>query len=180
MKPEQDPSPQDTKDPAERESAVTTLRRPVPWDITDEEIEEWKHSRSGEPGRCFAGYIAAAIRDGRYDDGKELLPLGSVVYREISRATVDLAMGMLMDRGMVRKSGNAWYPAVPGRLTPTARRAIAFLLASREQLPPTLATELDSYKATLDTWHPDTPAAKPATQPLAQKSPAQRTLKPTG
>jgi hypothetical protein len=135
---------------------VTTLNLaarglPVPaWDITDEEISEWQHSRSGIPGTILAGYTAAAIRDGKYDSGRELFPRESGAYREVTRETVDRAMTMLMERGMVRKSGTAWYPVVPGRLTPSARRAVAVLLACREALPPTLATELDSYQTALD------------------------------
>jgi hypothetical protein len=133
-------------------SAVTTLKpfRPVPsWDITDEEISEWQHSRSGIPGVILAGYTAAAIRDGKYDTGRELFPRESEAYREVTRETVDSAMTMLMERGMVRKSGSAWYPVVLGRLTPSARRAVAVLLACREALPQALATELDSYQAAL-------------------------------
>jgi len=123
---------------------------PVPaWDITDEEINEWQHSRSGIPGTILAGYTAAAIRDGKYDGGKELFPRESGAYREVTRETVDHAMTMLMERGMVRKSGNAWFPVVPGRPTPSARRAVAVLLACREALPEALATELDSYQAAL-------------------------------
>jgi hypothetical protein len=151
MKPEQEPRPDDKERSATRGSAVATLFRSVPaWDITDEEISEWQHSRSGVPGVCFAGYIAAAIRDGRYDGGGELFPPGSMVYREITRETVALAMEMLMDRGMVRKSGGAWYPVVPGRLEPSTRRAVAVLLARRADLPPALAAELDSWKRALE------------------------------
>jgi len=124
---------------------------PVPgWDITDEEINDWQHSRSGIPGTILAGYTAAAIRDGKYDSGRELFPRESGAYREVTRETVDYAMTMLMERGMVRKSGSAWFPVVPGRPAPTARRAVAVLLSCREALPPTLATELDSYQAALD------------------------------
>jgi hypothetical protein len=134
---------------------VTTLFRPVPaWDITDEEIREWQHSHSGIPGVVFAGYTAAAIKDGRYDDGKELFPPGSGVYREITRKALDQAMAMLAERGMVRKSGGAWYPVTPGRIAPSTRRAVTILLARRDELPPALATELDSYKAALETMHP--------------------------
>jgi hypothetical protein len=144
---------------AHKTSTVTTLKplRPVPaWDITDEEISEWQHSRSGIPGTILAGYTAAAIRDGKHDSGRELFPRESGAYREVTRETVDSAMTMLMERGMVRKSGSAWYPVVPGRLTPSARRAIAVLLACREALPPALTTELDSYQATLDATPPGT------------------------
>ena len=139
-------------------STMPSMRppRPVPaWDITDEEISEWQHSRSGIPGTILAGYTAAAIRDGKYDGGRELFSRESGAYREVSRETVDYAMTMLMERGMVRKSGSAWYPVVPGRLTPSARRAVALLLACRETLPPALATELDSYQMTLDGAPPE-------------------------
>jgi hypothetical protein len=130
---------------------VSTLPRPVPaWDITDEEISEWQHSHSGIPGRVFAGYMAAAIKNGKYDGGKELCPPDSGVYREVTRETVDRAMEMLAERGMVRKSGRAWYPVTPGRIAPSTRRAVAVLLTSREELPPALADELESYQAALD------------------------------
>ena len=144
---------------------MTSMRpsRPVPaWDITDEEISEWQHSRSGIPGTILAGYTAAAIRDGKYDGGKELFPRESGAYREVTRETVDHAMTMLMERGMVRKSGSAWYPVVPGRLMPSARRAVAVLLACREALPLALATELDSYQAILDATPPVDPGGSQA------------------
>jgi len=51
------------------------------WDITDEEINDWQHSRSGIPGTILAGYTAAAIRDGKYDGGRELFPRESGAYR---------------------------------------------------------------------------------------------------
>jgi hypothetical protein len=124
--------------------------RPVPaWDITDEEISEWQHSRSGIPGVVLAGHVAAAIRDGRRGGG-ELFPPSSEAYREVTKETVDSAMEMLMERGMVRKSGAAWYPVTPGRPAPSARRAVAILLAMREDLPSALAAELHAYQATLD------------------------------
>jgi hypothetical protein len=123
----------------------------------------------------LAGYTAAAIKNGRYDGGKELFPAGSVVYREVTRQTVDWAMQMLAERGMVRRSGGAWYPVAPGRIAPSARRAVATLLASREQLPPALATELDSYMAALDAMHPHAPGGRSATQPATGRAikPAQ-------
>jgi hypothetical protein len=149
---------------------ITTLPRPIPaWDITDEEISEWQHSRSGTPGMVLAGYTAAAIRDGRYSGG-ELFPPGSQAYREVTRQTVDKAMQMLAERGMVRKSGNAWYPVTPGRIAPSTRRAITILLASREQLPPALATELDAYNAALDTMHPDAPGGRSASQAATERA----------
>jgi hypothetical protein len=130
---------------------VSTLPRPIPaWDITDEEISEWQHSHSGIPGMVFAGYMAAAIKNGRYDGGQELVPPDSGVYREITRKTVDQAMEMLAERGMVRKSGRAWYAITPGRIAPSTHRAAAVLLASREELPSALAAELESYLAILD------------------------------
>jgi hypothetical protein len=51
---------------------------------------------------------------------------------------------------MVRKSGGAWYPVTPGRIAPSTRRAVTVLLASRAELPPALAAELESYEAALD------------------------------
>ncbi|HTU74947.1 MAG TPA: hypothetical protein VMG38_15645 [Trebonia sp.] len=149
-----------------RVSTVTTRKpfHPVPaWDITDEEISEWQHSRSGIPGMILAGYTAAAIRDGKYDSGRELFPRESGAYREVTRETVDYAMTMLMERGMVRKSGSGWYPVVPGRLTPSAHRALGVLLACREALPPALATELVAYQIALDSAHPEGPSASQAT-----------------
>jgi hypothetical protein len=75
MKPEQESRPEDRERSAGRGSTVTPLFRSVPaWDITDEEISEWQQSRSGIPGVRFAGHMAAAIRDGRYDDGREMFP----------------------------------------------------------------------------------------------------------
>jgi len=154
-------------------STVTSLKpfRPVPaWDITDEEISEWQHSRSGVPGVILAGYTAAAIRDGKYDSGRELFPRESGAYREVTRETVDSAMTKLMERGMVRRSGSGWYPVVPGRLAPSAHRAVAVLLACREALPPALAAELDSYQAALD--------AAPATDPGGSQVASEWTIQP--
>ena len=54
-------------------------------------------------------------------------------------------MTMLMERAMVRRSGSAWYPVVPGRLAPSARRAVAVLLARREASPQALATNNAAY-----------------------------------
>lgn len=147
---------------------VTPLRPPRPvqaWDITDEEISEWKHSRSGIPGIVFAGYTAAAIKDGRYDASKELFPPDSGVYREIAREAVNQAMEMLAERGMVRKAGRAWYPVSPGRIAPSTRRAVAALLAIREELPPALAAELGCYQAALDANRPQPPGGTLAGHP---------------
>lgn len=128
------------------------VRRPpflsVPaWDISDEEISEWKRTQ----GMRLAAYTAECIRDGAYDNGEEIYPPGSVVYQEITRAAVDQVMEVLAERGMVRKSGSAWRAIAPGRLEPSVRRAVAVLLARRADLPPALAAELDSWQLTLDT-----------------------------
>ena len=117
------------------------------WDISDEEISEWKQV----PGMRFAAYTAECIRDGQYDDGQEVYPLGSVVYRELSRVAVDRVMEVLAERGMVRKSGSAWCAVTPGRMEPSIRRAVAVLLARRADLPPVLAAELGAWKLSLDT-----------------------------
>jgi|SRR5579862_9278825 len=116
------------------------------WDISQEEISEWKQT----PGTRFAAFTAECIRDGKYDNGQELYPPGSVVYTEITRRTVDRAMELLAERGMVRNSGGAWHAITPGRMEPSIRRAVAVLLARRADLPPALAAELDSWKVTLD------------------------------
>lgn len=120
------------------------------WNISDEEISEWKRT----PGRKLAAYTAECIRDGKYDNGEELYPPESEVYREITRDAVDQAMGALAERGMVRKSGSAWHAIAPGRLQSGTCHAVATLLAHREDLPPTLAAELDSWKNTLDALDP--------------------------
>lgn len=163
MKAEQHESrPGDRERSAARGSAVTPRFLTAPaWDLSDEEISEWRQT----PGRRFAGYTAECIRDGQYDNGQELYPLGSEVYREITRAAVDQAMGMLAERGMVRRSGNAWFAIAPGRLEPSVLRAIGVLLDRRADLPPTLAAELDSWKVTLDTLkgHEGAPASQAAT-----------------
>jgi hypothetical protein len=117
------------------------------WDLSDEEINEWKQT----PGLYFAAYTAECIRDGKYDNGQEIYPPGSLVYKDISPSAVDRVMGILAERGMVRKSGSAWHAIAPGRLEPSVRRAVAVLLDRRADLPPALAAELDSWKLTLDT-----------------------------
>jgi hypothetical protein len=119
------------------------------WDITDEEIEEWKHSCSGVAGLRMAGYIAAAIRDGKYDDGRELYAREHDAHWEVTRETIDRAMGMLMERGMTRRWGGSWYPVVPGRMEPSTWRAVATLLDRRAALPPALTAELESWKLAL-------------------------------
>lgn len=116
------------------------------WDISDEEIRDWKQT----PGRRFAAYTAECIRDGKYDRGQELYPPGSPVYQEITRETVDQAMELLAERGMAKRSGGAWHAVTPGRLEPSISRALAVLLAHRGELPPALADELDCWKATLE------------------------------
>lgn len=117
------------------------------WDISDEEIREWKQT----PGKRFAAYTAECIRDGKYDCGQELYPPDSLVYREITRETVDQAMRLLAERGMAKRSGDAWRAIAPGRMEPDLHRAITTLLARRDDLPPALADELDSWNSTLAT-----------------------------
>ena len=150
------------------EPGATVGRMPflsVPtWDISNEEIEEWKKTS----GMYFAAFTAECIRDGKYDNGQELYPLGSVVYKEISRAAVDQVMEILADRGMVRRSGNAWHAIAPGRLEPSTRRAVAVLLDCRADLPPALATELDSWKRTLDAIQ--APGGTPAIQAASERA----------
>jgi hypothetical protein len=132
-------------------SGATVRRLPflsVPaWDLSDEEISEWKQM----PSMRFAAYTAECIRDGQYDNGEEIYPPESVIYRELPRATVDRAMEILAERGMARKSGGAWHAIAPGRLVPSIRRAVTVLLARRSDLPPALATELGAWQLTLDT-----------------------------
>jgi hypothetical protein len=160
MKPEQQESrPRDKEHSAARGSTVTPLFLSVPtWDLSDEEISEWKQT----PGLRFAAYTAECIRDGKYDNGQEIYPPGSLVYKEISRSAVDRVMEILAGRGMVRKSGSAWHAIAPGRLEPSVRRAVAVLLDRRGDLPPALAAELDSWKRTLDTL--EEPGGAPAGQ----------------
>jgi hypothetical protein len=132
------------------EPGATVRRLPflsVPaWDISDEEIAEWKAG-----GRRFSAYTAERIRDGAYDNGQELYPYpGSVVYREITRGMVDQDMKVLAERGMVRQAGGKWYAIAPGKMVPSIRRAVGVLLGVRGDLPSALAAELDSWKLTLD------------------------------
>jgi hypothetical protein len=136
------------------------------WDISDEEIGEWKQT----PGLRFAAYTAECIRDGQYDDGQEVYPPGSVVYREITRERVDQVMAILAERGIARKSGGAWRAIAPGRMEPSIRRAVTVLLARHADLPPALAAELSAWKLTLDAWAaPDgTPAGQTAAERAAQ------------
>jgi hypothetical protein len=150
MKAEQKTRHQDQGRSAAGAGGVMPVLLSVPvWDITDEQIEEWKQSCSGVPGVRLAGYTAAAIRDGRYDKGGELFPLGAPGYQEVTRATVDRGMELLAERGMVRKSGGGWHPVVPGRMEPSTWRAVGTLPARRADLPPTLAAELESWKLAL-------------------------------
>jgi hypothetical protein len=137
---------------------LSFLSVPV-WDISDEEIGEWKQT----PGLRFAAYTAECIRDGQYDDGQEVYPPGSVVYQEITREKVDRVMTILAERGMVRKSGGSWHAIAPGQMEPGIRRAVTVLLARRADLPPALAAELDAWQLTLDALAaPDGTRASPA------------------
>jgi hypothetical protein len=160
---------------AEAGAVMPALLTVPVWDITDEEISEWQHSCSGVPGVRLAGYTAAAIRDGEYDNGRELYPLGTPAYREVTRETVDRAMGMLAERGMARKSAGAWYPVVPGRMEPSTWRAVAVLLARHADLPPALTAELESWKLALDALN------APSGAPFGQSAvvPAGRQARPT-
>ena len=73
MKAEQTTRPQDQESSAAEAGGAMPVLLSVPvWDITDEQIEEWKHAHSGVAGMCLAGYTAAAIRDGEYDNGRGL------------------------------------------------------------------------------------------------------------
>jgi hypothetical protein len=108
------PAPESEEIREARGNPVTPLFHSTPaWDITDEEISEWQHSRAGLPGIVLAGYTAAAIRDGRFEGSWQLFSPDSGAYREVTRKTVEQAMGMLMERGMVRKSAGSWYPVTP-------------------------------------------------------------------
>jgi hypothetical protein len=179
MKTEQKTRPGDEKRSAAAAGAVMPVLLSVPvWDITDEQIEEWKHSCSGVPGVRLAGYTAASIRDGRYDSGKELFPLGSPACQEVDRATVDRGMEMLAERGMVRKSGGGWYPVVPGRMEPSLWRAVGTLLDRRADLPPALAAELESWKRAL--YALNAPGGTPGAPggASAGKAAVVRTLRP--
>jgi hypothetical protein len=150
------------------ESAATVRRLPflsVPaWDLSDEEIGEWKQT----PGMRFAAYTAECIRDGQYDEGQEVYPPGSRVYSELSRAAVDRVMEILAERGMVRKSGSTWRAVTPGRMEPSVRRAVEVLLARRADLPPALAAELDAWQLTLDALA--APDGTSATQPAIERA----------
>lgn len=131
------------------------------WDISDQEIREWKQT----PGKRFAAYTAECIRDGKYDNGQELYPPDSPVYREITRETVDQAMRLLADRGMTARSGGTWHAVTPGRMEPDLHRAVTVLLGHRDDLPPALADELDSWKATLETADTQIAIDPPSRQP---------------
>lgn len=131
------------------ESEAPLRHRPflsVPaWDISDEEISEWKRT----PGMGLAAFTAERIIGGHYDGGDELYPVGSPVYLEITSDAVDQAMEVLAERGMARKEGDAWRAIAPGRLEPSLRRAVAALLSRRDDLPPALAAELDTWTRAL-------------------------------
>ena len=160
MKAEQTTRPQDQENSAAGAGGAMPALLSVPvWDITDEQIEEWKHAHSGVAGMCLAGYTAAAIRDGEYDNGRELYSRSGP--REVTQETIDHAMGMLMERGMTRRSGGSWYPVVPGRMEPSLWRAVGTLLGRRADLPPGLAAELESWKRALYALNApgDTPGA---------------------
>jgi hypothetical protein len=149
------------------EPAATVRRLPflsVPaWDISDEEIGEWKRT----PGLRFAAYTAECIRDGQYDDGQEVYPPGSVVYREITRERVDQVMAILAERGMARKAGGAWRVIAPGRMESSIRRAVTVLLAHRADLPPALAAELGAWQLAIDALAtPDDAPISQAAKPL--------------
>jgi hypothetical protein len=181
MKAEQKTSDQESSAAGAGGAMPVLLSVPV-WDITDEQIEEWQQSCSGVPGVRLAGYIAARIKDGGYDNGRELFPLGSPAYREVSRETVDRAMGMLMERGMTRKSSSRWYPVVPGRMEPSLWRAVGTLLERRADLPPALADELESWKLALYALNaagdgPGAPSGASADQAAVVR--ALRPVKPT-
>jgi hypothetical protein len=160
------------------ESATTVRRLPflsVPaWDISDEEISEWKQT----PGLYFAAYTAECIRDGKYDNGQEIYPLESLIYKDISRGAVDQVMATLAERGMVRKSGSAWLAIAPGRLEPSIRRAVAVLLDHRTDLPPALATELDAWNRTLDAIATADGALPAREGARAERSAAVRAVRP--
>jgi (2Fe-2S) ferredoxin len=116
------------------------------WDVSDEEIAEWRKSK----GLIIVAYTAECIRDGRYDRNEELYPEGSVIYREVSRAVIDKSMRILAERNMVLNRNGKWYANVPGRMEPSLLRAVNILLARRPDLPPDLAAALDSWKRALD------------------------------
>jgi len=137
------------------------------WDITDEEISEW----SKTPSKGLAGLAAERIRDGHYDNGQEIYPLESPMYREITRQMVDQQMELLAERGMARKTGGKWHAIAPGRMEPSIRRAVTVLLARRDDLPPGLTAELDSWKLTLD-------ALEAPGSTSASHVPAQRAARP--
>lgn len=118
----------------------------VEWDISEEEISEWKRT----PGMGFAAFTAECIRDGKYDNGQEIYPPDSPVYKEITSDMVDQTMSVLAARGMARKTEGRWRAIAPGRLHPSTRRAVALLLSRRTDLPPSLAAELASWNRTLD------------------------------
>lgn len=98
-------------DIAKHRRAIASAKKPI-GDITDQEIQEWKFSRSGVPGVRFAGYTAESIRKGLYDGGKEICGGDrSMLYREITEKTLDDAMKMLIERNMVRRVGKSYYVA---------------------------------------------------------------------
>ncbi|HEX4832504.1 MAG TPA: hypothetical protein VH478_15580 [Trebonia sp.] len=136
------------------------------WDITTEEIEEWGQT----PGLMFIAHTAKRIRDGKYHNGQEVYPDGSVIYTETCRDLIAENMELLVKRGMLRKSGDRWFAIAPGRLAPPASRAVRVLLAMRDDLPTALAAELDAYQATLTALTAQPPGRKPAAPAFAART----------
>jgi hypothetical protein len=121
------------------------------WDISDEEISEWKKA----PETGLAGLAAERIRDGMYGNGMEIYPPGSAVHREAPREDLSRQMALLVERGMARREGDRWLAIAPGRMEPSLRRAAGILLDRRADLPPDLTAALDSWKRTLDAIQAD-------------------------
>lgn len=122
------------------------LSLPV-WDISDDEITEW----SKTIGTGLAGLAAERIRDGMYQNGEEIYPPDSAVYREATRESISSQMELLVERGMATREGDRWYAIAPGRMEPSLQRATKIFLDRRADLPPALITALDSWKHTLET-----------------------------
>ncbi|HEX4831441.1 MAG TPA: hypothetical protein VH478_10150 [Trebonia sp.] len=149
-----------------REGTVTPLRpvSPLPaWDITNEEIEEWRQT----PRLGLVALTAERIRDGKYHNGQEVFPDGSAIYTETCRDLIEGDMDLLVTRGMLKKAGNRWFAIAPGRLAPPASRAVRVLLALRDDLPPGLAAELDAYQAVLTALTAQGPGPRAAPEPTA-------------
>lgn len=118
------------------------------WDISDEEIEEWKQDN----GHRLVALVAERIRDGFYKSDEEIFPPESCQRHgaDEPRYFFGKDAHMLIERGMVRESDGRWYAITPGRMEPSIRRAMNVLIDCRADLPDSLAVELDSWKATLD------------------------------